>query len=82
MTEKDAHAIIKELPIGAKLQLIKKTGEIVDVQLANHDTSKIAKKQYDDLTIPELPPALIVQGQRMGTYRIALEDIVKISHVG
>ena len=82
MNQEEAKDIIKDIPVGSKLQLIKNNGDIIDVVLASHDTEPVEEKRYDNLTVPALPPAITVQGGRWGTYRIDIEDIVKIAYVG
>jgi len=82
MTEKEAQNIIKDLPIGSKLQVVKKNGDIVEVVLASHETKSLEKKSYDNLEVPELPPAIIVQGGRWGTFRMELEQISNIAQIG
>ncbi|MDX1628407.1 MAG: hypothetical protein R3345_06890 [Fulvivirga sp.] len=83
MTEKEAQEAIKDIPVGSKLQLIKKNGDIVEVSLMSHKVSGEAKKNYDNLEVPELPPALIVQGgTRFGNFRVDVDDIVKIARIG
>ncbi len=81
MTEEEAKKAIQNIPIGGKLQLLKKNGDIVEVVLASHDTESIEKKVYNNLTVPTMPPALIVQGKRWGTFRQELEEIVTIAHI-
>jgi len=82
MTQEEAQEAIKDIPVGSRLQLIKNNGEIVEVVLASRETSAVEEKTYDQLTVPELPPAITVQGGRWGTYRIDLDDIVKIAQIG
>jgi len=82
MKEKEAQEIIKDLPIGSKLQVVKKNGDIIEVVLASHDTQAIEKKSYDELEVPKLPPAIIVQGARWGTFRMELEEISNIAQIG
>lgn len=82
MTEKEARQRIAGMPINSRLQLIMKNGTIQDVMLASHDTGGTNEKVYDNLTVPALPPAIIVTGKRWGTYRINTEDIVSIARVG
>lgn len=81
MTEQEAQSIIKNIPVGSKLQLVMTNGEIHDVVLASHETEGLDKKEYDTLVVPQMPPALIVQGARWGTYRLDIENIIKIAHV-
>lgn len=82
MTEAEVQEIIKDLPVGSKLQLIKKDGSIIDAVLASHDTKALEKKSYETLDIPELPPAIIIQGGRWGVYRQEVDEIVNIARVG
>lgn len=82
MTEEEVKNAIRDVPIGAKLQLIKTNGDIIDVVLASHETSAVEKKIYENLEVPTLPPALNVHGGRWGTYRIDTDEIVKIALVG
>ncbi|MTI21624.1 hypothetical protein E1176_11390 [Fulvivirga sp. RKSG066] len=82
MTEKEAKEAIKDIPVGSKLQLIMKNGDIVEVVLASQDTAAVEKKDYDSVVVPALLPAIIVQGKRWGTYRIETSDIVKIARIG
>ncbi|MEQ8715945.1 MAG: hypothetical protein RIC80_23225 [Cyclobacteriaceae bacterium] len=81
MTETEAKEIIKDIPVGAKLQLIKSNGDIVDAVLASHDTEAIEKKDYGSTQVPYLPPALLVQGKRWGVFRMEIEDVVNIARV-
>ena len=82
MTATETTKTIKDIPLGSNLQIIKKSGEIIEVRLASHDVSGTEKKDYGDLVVPALPPALIVQGGvRFGNYRLEVEDIIKISWI-
>jgi len=82
MTKEDAIKAIKNIPIGAKIQVIQKSGNIMDVRLSSHEVNKTEEKRYETITVPELPPALLVHGHiRQGNYRIELEDIVRIAWV-
>ncbi|MEM6525147.1 MAG: hypothetical protein AAGF85_18660 [Bacteroidota bacterium] len=82
MTEEEAKEAIRNIPIGARLQLIKKNGAIVEVRLASHEISAVEKKEYEDLVVPELPPALIVRGRsRFGNFRQDLNEVVKIAWI-
>lgn len=82
MTKEDAKEAIKNIPIGAKIQIIQKSGNIMDVRLSSHEVNKTEEKRYETVTVPELPPALLVHGHiRQGNYRIELEDIVRIAWV-
>ena len=82
MTESEVKEFIDDIPVGSKLQVIKKNGDIMDVVLASHDTAPTEKKVYDGLEVPALPPAIIVQGSRWGTFRIDVDEILKIARVG
>ena len=82
MTKLEVIETIKDIPIGSKLQLVKKNGDIIEVVLASHYISAVEEKVYDGITVPELPPALTVQGKRWGTFRIEIEEIIKIAHIG
>lgn len=82
MTEAEIKAVIADIEIGARLQVIKTNGDILDVILASHETGPTEEKQYDKLVVPAMPPALIVHGGRWGSYRINAGDIVKIAKVG
>jgi len=83
MTEKETIDSIKEIPIGSTLQLIKKNGEVLYVILASHDVSGTEKLDYGSITGPALPPALTVQGgTRFGSFRVDLDELVRIAWVG
>ncbi|QSE96480.1 hypothetical protein [Fulvivirga lutea] len=79
MTETEVQEIIKDIPVGSKLEIIKKDGTILDVVLSSHDTNAVEEKNYDSLTVPHLPPALIVQGRRWGVYRMEIDEISNIA---
>ncbi len=81
MTEKEVNEVIATLPVGARLQLVMKNGEIKDVVLASHETAALEEKKYDQLVVPALPPAIIVHGGRWGIYRIDTNDISHIARV-
>lgn len=82
MTEEEVRKIIEDIPTGSRLQIIMTSGEIKDVVLASHDTGALEEKNYEQLVVPALPPAIIVHGGRWGTYRIEVGDIMHIAHVG
>ena len=73
---------IKDIPVGSKIQLVKKNGDIIDAVLASHETEGTELKDYGELKVPALPPAIIVQGKRWGTFRVEIDELVKIARVG
>ncbi|MEQ8357940.1 MAG: hypothetical protein RH860_00535 [Cytophagales bacterium] len=81
MTEQETKDIIKDFPIGSKLEIIKTNGDIVEVTLASHETSGFEKSVQRTLEVPELPPAITVQGKRWGAFRIEISEIVKIARI-
>ncbi len=81
MTEQETQDIIKDFPIGSILQIIKTNGDILEVTLASHDTAGFEKMEQRTVSVPELPPAITVQGKRWGTFRIEIEDLVKIARI-
>ena len=82
MSQEEVKEIIQEIPVGSELQLLKKNGDIIEVRLASHEVSGTMKKDYGDLVVPALPPAIIVQGgTRFGSFRIDTEEIVKIAKI-
>ena len=82
MTEQEVNDIIKDLPIGAQLEVIMKNGDVIDVNLSSHETAAKEAKEYSEVKVPELPPALIVKRKRWASYRIELENISNIVRVG
>lgn len=82
MTEIEVKEIVHNLPVGAKLQVIKTNGDIIEVSLASNEVSSIEAKSYNDLNVPAMPPAIEVQGGRWGTYRLEISEIVDIARVG
>lgn len=83
MSQDEAKKIIQSTPVGTKLQLIKKNGDIIEVRLASQDVNGREAKDYESLVVPALPPAIIVQGTtRFGNFRIDTEEIVKIARIG
>ncbi len=82
MTEQEAYEAIKEVPLGSKLQLIKRNGDVIEVRLVSHEVRGTEKRDYGNLVVPALPPALTVQGgTRFGSYRIEVEDLVNIAWI-
>lgn len=82
MTEKEAREAIKEIPIGSRVQLLKTNGDIIEVRLASHEVGGTERKDYGEIVVPALPPAITVLGSlRWGQYRIDTEDLVKIAWV-
>jgi len=82
MTQKEAVQSIKDIPIGGRIQLIKKNGTITEARLASHEVEGTIEKNYGRIVVPALPPALIVQGgTRFGNFRIEVEDIIKIAWI-
>lgn len=82
MTEAEVKKAIKDIPLGSKVQLIKRNGDIVEVRLMSHDITSAEKKSYDGIEVPEMPAALTVRGgTRFGHFRVEIEDIVNIAWV-
>lgn len=82
MNKNEVDDIIKDIPIGSKIQLVKKNGDIIDAVLASQDAEGTEEKDYGELKVPSLPPAIIIQGKRWGVHRVEIEDLVKIARVG
>ena len=83
MTQKEALESIKGIPLGSKIQLIKRDGVITEVVLASHEIEETVEKNYGRIVVPALPPALIVRGgTRFGNFRIEIDDIIKIAWIG
>ena len=75
--------LIKEIPLGSTLEVIKKNGDIIQVSLQSHEVEGTEKKVYNGIEVPALPPALIVGGgTRFGNWRLDIEDLVQIARVG
>ena len=75
--------LIKEIPLGSTLEVIKKNGDIIQVSLQSHEVAGTEKKVYNGIEVPALPPALIVGGgTRFGNWRLDIEDLVQIARVG
>ena len=82
MTVAEVNKIIEPIPLGAKLQVIKTNGSIVDVVLMSHEVAGTLSKNYGNLEVPSLPPAIIVSGgTRFGNFRIDAKDIVNIAWI-
>lgn len=83
MTQEEARATVEKIPLGSKIQLLKTDGSIMDAVLKSHLVEPTEGKDYGSLQVPGLPPAIIVHaGMRFGNFRVEVEDLVKISHVG
>lgn len=82
MTIEEAKEAIKDIPIGSRIQLLKRDGSVIDVNLSSYDISSIPEKKHRTVTVPEMPAALIVNGRmRFGNYRVEIEDILNIAWV-
>ena len=82
MTESQLKNEIEKIPLGSNLQVVKNNGEIIEVRLASHEVSGTNAKDYGEIIVPALPPALTVQGgTRFGSFRIDAKEIVKIAWV-
>lgn len=82
MTLNDAIESIKTIPLGSRIQLIKRNGVITEVVLASHEIEETVEKNYGRIVVPALPPALIVRGgTRFGNFRIEIDDIIKIAWI-
>jgi len=82
MTQEEAFESIKHIPIGSKIQLIKRNGQITEVILASHEVEETVEKNYGRIVVPALPPALIVKGgSRFGNFRVEVDDVIKIAWV-
>ncbi|MEL7146772.1 MAG: hypothetical protein AAFO69_10420 [Bacteroidota bacterium] len=83
MTAEEVKDAIAGVPIGSKLQIIKRNGSILEAVLMSYEVTGIEAKDYGELVVPALPPALIVRGgPRFGNFRVDVEEIIKIAWVG
>ena len=74
--------IIKNIPLGSRLEVIKKNGDIVQVSLQSYEVAGTEKKSYDGIEVPALPEAIIVGGgTRFGNYRLDIQDLVQIARI-
>jgi hypothetical protein len=79
MTEAELKEAIKDFPLGTKLQILKKNGNIIEVTLSSHEVSGTEAIDYGNIVVPALPPAITVHGgTRFGNHRLDAADIVKI----
>lgn len=82
MTQEEAKEAIKDIPVGGKIQILKKNGDIIEVALASHNVEAVPEKNYEVVDVPELPPALTVTSRiRFGKFRMEIEDIVNIAWI-
>ncbi len=82
MTQEEAKDLIEDIPLGGRIQIIKKNGDILEVVLANHSVEGVAERNYDAIRVPELPPALTVTSRiRFGKFRLEIGDIVNIAWI-
>ena len=82
MTLVETQSAIKDVPVGSVLQIIKKNGAIMEAILMSKVIEGTERKDYGNLVVPALPPALILRGgMRFGNFRLDLDDIVNIARV-
>ena len=82
MTLVETQSAIKDVPVGSVLQIIKKNGAIMEAILMSKTIEGTERKEYGNLVVPALPPALILRGgMRFGNFRLDLNDIVNIARV-
>ena len=82
MTLVETQSAIKDVPVGSVLQIIKKNGAIMEAILMSKTIEGTERKEYGNLVVPALPPALILRGgMRFGNFRLDLDDIVNIARV-
>ena len=49
----------------------------------SYEVTGTEARDYGNLVVPALPPALIVRGgPRFGNFRVDVEDIIKIAWIG
>ncbi|MEQ6168770.1 hypothetical protein AAOE16_16350 [Ekhidna sp. MALMAid0563] len=82
MTELKIKKAIKKIPLGSKLQLVKSNGDTIEVQLMSHEVSGTDAKDYGQIVVPALPPAITVKGgSRFGNFRIEIVEISELTQV-
>ena len=83
MKVEEVKEAIADIPLGARLQIIKRNGAILEVVLMSYEVTGTEAKDYGELVVPALPPALIVRGgPRFGNFRVDVDEIIKIAWVG
>ena len=83
MSPEEVKEAIEDVPLGARLQIIKRNGAIVEAVLMSYEVTGTEARDYGNLVVPALPPALIVRGgPRFGNFRVDVEDIIKIAWIG
>jgi hypothetical protein len=82
MTQEEAKMAIQDIPVGSRIQLIKKNGDIIEVVLASHSVEGVAERNYDVVDVPELPPALTVTSRiRFGKFRIDIDELINVAWI-
>ncbi|WP_425391359.1 hypothetical protein [Ekhidna sp.] len=76
MTQKEAEALIKDIPLGSKIRLAKTNGDTIEVQLSSNKVDGTPKIDNGGTVVPALPPAITVNGgSRFGNFRIDVDAI-------
>ncbi len=82
MSEQEAAQAISHIPVGSIVQIVKKDGTITELMLMSHKISSTEKKDYGNIQVPALPPAIIVRGgMRFGNFRLDVADLVNIAWI-
>ena len=82
MNLSEAIKAIEKIPIGSKVQIVKKNGDIIELRLASHLVEEIPSQSFGEIFVPKQPAAITVVGStRFGQFRLEIEDLLKIAWI-
>ncbi len=81
MTLQEAKRIIQNVPLGSKIEVVKKNGNAIQVALQSYDITGSEQKVMNGITIPQVPAALLVAGPIFGDWRLEIADLARIATV-
>ena len=81
MKPEEVKKVIQSVPLGSKIEVVKKNGNAIQVALKSYEIAGSEPKDFNGITIPEVPAALLVAGPIFGDLRLEIADLARIATV-
>lgn len=81
MKPEEVKKVIQSVPLGSKIEVVKKNGNAIQVALQSYEIAGSEPKDFNGITIPEVPAALLVAGPIFGDLRLEIADLARIATV-
>ena len=80
MKSEEVRRLIKNIPLGSRIEIVTKAGSIFQVGLKRFDLGR-HRNELNGISVPAVPEALILAGPTFGDWRLEIDSLAAISRV-